>query len=594
MAQHDRGDMRDGQRRSSRGGQGGTGSRGGRRNDGRDNPNKLNIGNTGRATPGPMSPPPRPSSAAATPTPTPTQTSTSTPTPTTDLPTPVTKREPVYYYYEFLTEERMASWEVSGRTEVIARGTQARQDEDPMDLSSVMQELTRAALDGRIDVVDAGICLREILGSQILSESEPASSFDPHTLFLDVVSVMCEGEEVINPCLKTLFIESGISASTLRQKMDATLLQSLGLTRDAFSRVGVRQATNLLYRQANYNLLREESEGYSKLITELFTTCESEPPSREVVEETFERVKALIGTFDLDVGRALDLTMDVFAAVLVKHHRFFVKLLRLSSWWPRAGDLDSTMRHGGLPTWALPSSSGWMATEDDDALSKEKRLQRDLVFWDRAREIGLNAFFELGGTPIIGDDMKQRLLDARGNGDVEKADKAWIETTGTLPPSGNRLAAQLLGFKLRFYTSQARDKGDELPPNLIYMAALLIKIGFISLRDLYPHLSPMDEDMPALKKFREAKLEADAKLANKGAENALTQAGALSDDSVPTTGRAREQTTAKPEPTAETPKVEDKGPSDQKYQLLTSLLTIGAIPEALYILGRFTWHEVYP
>lgn len=596
MAQHDRGDMRQEQRRSSRGGQGGAGGRGGRRNDNRDNPNKLNLSGTGRATPtpGPMSPPPRPSSAAATPT--------QTPTPTTDFPSPTPKRAPAPYYYEFLTEERMAAWETTGRAEVVARGTQARQDEDPMDLSCVIQEFVRATWDGRIDPLDSGNCLNEILGSQVLSEAESAGSFDPHTLFLDIISIMYEAEDGLptDINLKPFCIATGVSAAAFRQTLDGKMLQDLGLTRDTFIRVGVRQATNLLYRQANYNLLREETEGYSKLVTELFTTSGGEPPSKEYVEETFERVKALIGTFDLDVGRVLDITLDVFAAVLVKHFRFFVKFLRISSWWPRAGVLDSSMRHGGLPRWALPSSPGWMPTEEDEALSMESRLQRDLLFWDRAREIGLDAFFELGGAPIIGEEVKQRLLNGRGSGDVDlEADRAWIETTGTLPPSGNRVAAQLLGFKLRFYASEARDKEDVLPANLIYLAALLIKIGFISLRHLYPHLWPLDEDMPALRDARMKKLAEEDKAARAGGDNALTRAGALSDESVPAS-RPREIASAKTEPQAKpAAEVEDKDkleePSDQKVQLLTCLLTIGAIPEAMYILGRFPWlPEAYP
>ena len=121
----------------------------------------------------------------------------------------------------------------------------------------------------------------------------------------------------------------------MRQTLDAPLLQNLGLTRNTFIKSGIRQVTNILYRQANHNLLREETEGYSKLITELFTTSGSEPPTSEVVEDTFERVKGLIGTFDLDVGRVLDVTLDVFAAVLIKQFRFFIKFLRVSSWWPR-------------------------------------------------------------------------------------------------------------------------------------------------------------------------------------------------------------------------------------------------------------------
>ncbi|CZR64071.1 related to regulatory protein RLR1 [Phialocephala subalpina] len=602
LAQHDRGgDMRDnGQRRSSRGGQGGAGGKGGRRNDSRndprDNPNKLNLSGTGRATPtpGPMSPPPpRPLSAAATPA--------QTPTPTTELPNPFPKPDPAPYYYEFLTEERMASWETTGRVEVIAAGTQARQDEDPMDLSTVIQEFTRATLDGRIDAIDAGSCVREILGPQVYSDTELAGAFDPHSYFLDIISVMYEAEDgAANPALRSFCIASGVSATAMRQKLDGKMLQDLGLTRETFIRVGVRQATNLLYRQANYNLLREETEGYSKLVTELFTTSGGEPPSKEAVEDTFERVKALIGTFDLDVGRVLDITLDVFAAVLVKHFRFFVKLLRVSSWWPRIGELDSSMRHGGLPRWALPSSTGWAPTEEDEVLSKEKRLERDLVFWDRAREVGLDAFFELGGTPIIGEEMKQRLLNARGSGDADlEADRAWIEATGTLPPSGNRVAAQLLGFKLRFYASEARDKEDVLPANLIYLAALLIKIGFISLRDLYPHLWPLDQDMPALKEARMKELAEKDKIARGGGDNALTRAGALTDDSLPTT-RTREAAATKADPIAKSAtEDEDKDkldePSDQKVQLLTCLLTIGAIPEAMFILGRFPWlPEAYP
>jgi THO complex subunit 2 len=111
-----------------------------------------------------------------------------------------------------------------------------------------------------------------------------------------------------------------------------------------------------------------------------------------------------------------------------------------------------------------------------------------------------------------------------------------------------------LGFKLRFYTSEARDDDDTLPANLIYLTALLIKIGFISLRDLYPHLWPLDENMPAVREARQQELAEKEKLSRPGggATNALTMAGALTDDDPKNGGRIREAASSKADPAAKT------------------------------------------
>ena len=618
LGQHARGgDMREsGGRRSSRGGQGGQGAGRGRRNENRDsNPNKLTVSSRANSTPGPMSPPPKPDSA----------TETSTPTAVVDAPSPIPKPDPAPFAYEFLTDDRVASWSTNGRADVVKAGISIRKDEDAQDLSSIFQELIRATLDVRIDATEAGECIRDI----VEPDDDSISSFDPQTLFIDTLSMMCDAEGLNDlgkdtarfpAVLRTFCIATNVSTTAMRQKLDTQVVQNLGLTRDTFIRMGIRSTTNLLYRQANYNLLREESEGYSKLVTELFTTSASEPPSAEVIEEQFERIKGLIGTFDLDVGRVLDITLDVFAAVLIKHYRFFVKLLRVSSWWPRNAETDNaaTSRCVGLPKWALPSSASFMSTPEDEEISKQQRRIRDTEFWARARAVGLDAFFELGGRQLVDAETKQQVLDGKSHvaeelnpieraqsgtpsKDIEHdADREWIEKTGTYPPYGNRVAAQLLGFKLRFYSSTARDNDDILPANLIYLSALLIKIGFISLRDLYPHLWPLDEDMGKVREVRMKELEEKEK-ANRpgGGSNALMNAGALVDDTLPNGGRTREIATAKVDPVPNAPEVEDNDkldePMDTKVLLLTNLLTIGAVPESLFILGRFPWlPEAYP
>lgn len=514
---------------------------------------------------------------------------------------------PLPYDYEFVTDDAVENWLSTGKQHVVEAGTTARSQQDLPGLATIYQELTRSALYGRLSPSDAGSAVKEIIGEEAASQdvdmtgeqaNASTAGFDPRSLFLDTLSIITDSD-TSHSTLKPFVFATAISPSLMRLQLDTPLLQSLGLVRETFARMGIRKQTNLLYRQSNYNLLREESEGYSKLLTELFTTSNNEPPSGEVVQDTFERVKAMIGAFDMDVGRVLDVTLDVFAALLVKQFRFFVKLLRASSWWPKEDSIqkiEGAGRQSGLPNWALPGSAGWATTEEERVAIIQANQQRDRDFWDRVREIGLRAFFEIGRKPLSEEEQQDALSASNHLSEEEDATRAWIQETGTLPPKGNRVAAQLLGFKLRFYSSPARGKNDTLPDNLIYLAALLIKVGFISLRDLYAHLWRPDETMDELKTEKMAeKAEREKAARPGGGVNALMLAGALSDDTVPTP-RIREEprmaTPAKDQEAEKKPaKSEDDlpDPSDQKVLLLKSLLAIGAIPESLFIMSKFPW-----
>lgn len=520
------------------------------------------------------------------------------------------------YDYEFVTDRAVEEWATAGKQNVVNEGTAARLDQDLARLASIYQELIRSAIYGRLLPSEAGNAVKEIIADEATSRGSGAESeaqhhstldFDSSSLFLDTLSIVTDAD-TSNPALKPLVFATAISAELMRLQLDTPLLQSLGLVRETFARMGIRKQTNLLYRQSNYNLLREESEGYSKLLTELFTTSSNEPPSSEVVEDTFERVKAMIGAFDMDVGRVLDVTLDVFAAVLVKQYRFFVKLLRASSWWPKEEpfhNLEGISRASGLPKWALPGSTGWNTTEDERASILQSSEQRDREFWNRVRQIGVRAFFEIGRKPLSEEEKKKALPETNHLSEEQEATRTWIEETGTMPPKGNRVAAQLLGFKLRFYSSSARSKSDNLPDNLIYLAALLIKVGFISLRDLYAHLWRPDDSMDVLREEKMAeKAERERAARPGGGVNALMLAGALSDDTLPPPSRLREPESRVATPSRDqdadkqpTAKAEDAlpDPSDQKVLLLKSLLAIGAIPESLFVMSRFPWlMDVYP
>lgn len=550
------------------------------------------------------------------------------PVPQQQAPTP---KPPIKFVYQYITDEQKAAWRTSGRKAVLDAALQAQEKEDFLTLSIIFQEVIRAGLDDRIDPADAGRVVKEVLTEAGEAATENAS------MFLDTVAVSTSMDPVTRG-LWDLLVATGISPMQMKEELDIPQLQELGMVRKTFERMGTRMATNQLYRQSNYNLLREESEGYAKLMTEYFTTSNNEEPTWNAAAAAFQRVKALIGAFDLDVGRALDVTLDVFANLMIRHYRFFVKFMRASSWWPEEKSYENleweTLGIESLPRWAQPGASGYQHTEKDVVEITELCEERDRKFWQRVREVGLEAFFELGGRRITkggvtlesGESVAERLEKIekeRGMRDGSKPEdmteavfnKEWMAVTKTLPPPGNRVAAQLLGFKLRFYASSARDPEDRFPENLVFLAALLIKIGFISLRDLYPHLYPADKDMAAVKeKLMKEKEDRERKNRPGGGQmNALAMAGALVDDTIPAptaATRLREAessraSSAKPEDKAGTPKSDKPDeatkeesltePTDQKIALLKSLLCIGAIPESLYMLGKFPWlTDVHP
>lgn len=515
-----------------------------------------------------------------------------------------TSRPAPPYHYRHITDDIVSSWTESG----MQRTTTVAASMDDLELSDMFLELIRSALDARLSGPQSGSAVRDIISNR------QSGDLDATELFLNTFMLLYEAN-YRGTALRPLLAATKIDQQRMRTDFDLAPLVDVGLVRRTFEKMRTRKTTNALYRQANFNLLREESEGYAKLITEFFNTAQ-EASSRDsggpyMAEDAFRRVEALVGAFDLDVGRVLDITLDVSANLLVKAYPFFVKFYRASSWWPQTDLLENIKWEDNgfksLPAWALPRSGRWAQSEEEREQLGRLRLPRDGQFWQSVRESGMDAFFQLGARQIVDFDSVLPLLeqevppeyDAKGAEVNAKKrlrlneDKAYMRETRCLPPLGNFDAAQLLGFKLAFYASNARDKDDDLPENLPWLAALLIKIGFISIRDLYPHLHPPDSEMPAEKaRLEKEKAEKEAKERPGGGMNALLMAGALTDDSLPAPRRTEKDKSGGATPAQdkkEEPVEQLKTPKNQKVLLLKALLLIGALPEALYILGRFPW-----
>jgi THO complex subunit 2 len=123
---------------------------------------------------------------------------------------------------------------------------------------------------------------------------------------------------------------------------EPSMLLELGLVNQMFEKKIVRMNTNLLYKQKRFNLLREESEGYSKLIVEVYTLAYANNNLANRVQTTANSIEAFIGYFDLDPIRSLDIFLDIAAVNLVSNCEFFVEVLKLSPWWPSVPATDIT------------------------------------------------------------------------------------------------------------------------------------------------------------------------------------------------------------------------------------------------------------
>ena len=98
------------------------------------------------------------------------------------------------------------------------------------------------------------------------------------------------------------------------------------------------------YKQNKFNLLREQSEGYTKLIVEVIasmgpahsptTKLPIEPMSiiRARASAAWSKVVSLVGYFDLDPNRALDVILDAFSSHIITHYVFFIELFKCSPW----------------------------------------------------------------------------------------------------------------------------------------------------------------------------------------------------------------------------------------------------------------------
>ncbi|PWN24056.1 hypothetical protein BCV69DRAFT_279956 [Microstroma glucosiphilum] len=290
-------------------------------------------------------------------------------------------------------------------------------------------------------------------------------------------------KENLADLVRNLMTSSCLSRASVAERLEIPMLTAIGLLSDdaTFNKKGVRINTSNLYKQQKFNLLREENEGYSGLINELLGGMGPElialydvpfdkphdwySAAARVVEQekpeqrnrrargVMRNISALIGYFDLDPSRVLDMILDVFASNVTLHWPFFLSLVAASPW------------------------------------TRDRR--RSHMKYDQ----------EAGSR----DDVM----------DLDGPESSIADTIVDPSTNSNSTCAQLLGFKFDYY--RLPETREEVPAELYLMSALLIKEGVISFSDLWNHLSPSEEGMKALQSEYNAALKSKATSARSNA-----------------------------------------------------------------------------
>ncbi|XP_044176473.1 THO complex subunit 2-like isoform X1 [Acropora millepora] len=232
-----------------------------------------------------------------------------------------------------VTSSALKNWEKSGKDEVLRLCKNCVRCKDgelydsqfecgENDLKRIIYEVLCHVIQGNLKHDDVISLLSDV------AEVHPGSSSLLADLFciLDVESQCAEDKPSRERFLSLVAASVGVvPEALLKERLDVETLDALGIvpSQKAFNQKYVRTKTKLFYKQQKFNLLREESEGYAKLVTEL-----GQEISRHVTSSrALENIKSLIGRFNLDPNKTLDVLLDLFEC-RIELEDFFLPLLK--------------------------------------------------------------------------------------------------------------------------------------------------------------------------------------------------------------------------------------------------------------------------
>jgi THO complex subunit 2 len=258
---------------------------------------------------------------------------------------------------------------------------------------------------------------------------------------------------------------------------------------DMFRRGLARLNTSVHYKQHTTNLLRENSEGWSRLIVLLTgpVALHTEPESDEQrmlrAKRVWESARELIGFFSLAPVRVYDVILEVASCHVENHWRFFLDLFRQAGLGPKEAPMQHRLDED-VAGQAQRISHALDVNPDDDTM-----ISRTLAFryrWYRRKKIGaipvpflfLTALLIKYGfvkpghlLPALSPSEEQMPKDEKRFGDAmrfkSKARNALTDTVlvdDTLPATGAATPGALV---------ESKEKDEESDEKMQLLQALL-------------------------------------------------------------------------------------------------------------------------
>lgn len=207
---------------------------------------------------------------------------------------------------KYVTEDCIREWKTAGSNFKL---------QAPVPAARFIYELCWTMVRGELPFTKCRIAFDSVEFSEKQLKEDAAS------ILADTVSHM--GQELTLPGeyrgrlieLAKWLVESDlISARLLQERCEAEFLwesEMIKIKAAELKAKEVRVNTRLLYQQTKFNLLREESEGYAKLVT-LLCQCGSGGLTHRTASAVISTIKSLIGHFDLDPNRVFDIVLECF------------------------------------------------------------------------------------------------------------------------------------------------------------------------------------------------------------------------------------------------------------------------------------------
>ncbi|KAF7244895.1 THO complex subunit 2 [Varanus komodoensis] len=220
-----------------------------------------------------------------------------------------------------LPAEWIKNWEKSGKSEFLQLCRTLSENTTFRGIQQALYELAYHVVKGNLKHDQASNVLNDIIELRDDMPSILADVFcilDIETSCLEEKSKRDQFMQLVLACLYL------VSDTILKERLDPETLESLGLIKQSqqFNQKSVKIKTKLFYKQQKFNLLREENEGYAKLIAELGQDLSGNITSDLILEN----IKSLIGCFNLDPNRVLDIILEVYEC-RPEYDEFFVPLI---------------------------------------------------------------------------------------------------------------------------------------------------------------------------------------------------------------------------------------------------------------------------